>query len=454
MKLSGKAASLLAGMAVSISLTGLVVVSMVVDSSATPEVRRGDFQGDSTASATGIIPASSGFGFPGISAEQARGIAVIRAGGGVVRRLEVRFEDEIMLYDIDVVSGGSIYAVLLDASDGGLISMAASEGAEYNHQTSAVQTIVAAPVATRVIPQIFSPTTLDNISFDSVSRTFRIPKADGLNIGFNQAEHSDLYHQRLYIITLPQDASGYFGLGTMHMSDSLLRSVTVGQDAQGNTQLIFQGTQILAIETFEDAANYYVRVMRPQEKYPRIVVIDPGHGGSDPGAVRRGVRESDLNLAVARHLLELIEANDSIRAYTTRSSDVHMEVRERAYFGNQIGDLFISIHHNASNDAGTHGVETLYSRRQVNSRSLDSRAFAEIMQQNKIDELGSRGLRVRSRGFAVLRRTTIPAAMVELGFMSNSRELDRMITEEFQRSAARAIYNGILEAFEVYTPPR
>jgi len=302
--------------------------------------------------------------------------------------------------------------------------------------------------------QDFSPTSLQNMYYNRADRAIRIPKAGGTRMGFTVAQHVDLYQQYQYILILPADASGHLGFGTLRISDPLLRSVTIEQNAQGNTQLIFQGEQILALEVLEDAANYYIRIMHPREKYPLIVVIDPGHGGSDPGAISRGIRESDLNLAVSRYLIELIEAGGEVKAYTIRNSDIGMEVRERAYFGNRVGDLFVSIHHNASRDPGVHGIETLYSRRQVTASSLDSQTFAEIMQRNKADELGSRELRVRSRGFAVLRHTTIPAAMVELGFMSNARELDRMVTEEFQRSAARAIYNGILETFEAYTPPR
>ncbi|MCL1997725.1 MAG: N-acetylmuramoyl-L-alanine amidase [Turicibacter sp.] len=177
-----------------------------------------------------------------------------------------------------------------------------------------------------------------------------------------------------------------------------------------------------------------------------VVIIDPGHGGSRPGAVHGGIRESHLNLAVAQRVVSLIENNPHIVAYMTRNSDIDIGLRERSNFGNAHGNLFVSIHHNAANNRNVHGIETFFANSGSNI-DFASASFAQIMQRNLIEHLGSYDRGVKSRRFAVLRRSQIPAVLVELGFMSNQSEFSRIRTEEFQNRAAYAIYNGILEAF-------
>jgi len=281
---------------------------------------------------------------------------------------------------------------------------------------------------------------------------------EGFSIDPAMVPRSDMYHQRQFILWLP-DISEHIGFGEMLVGDTLLRSLTIAH-APNSTQLIFNGNQIFTLDLQEDENYYIIRVLHPRERYPRIVIIDPGHGGRDPGAVRAGIRESDLNLNVTRKLLQLIEADGVIRAYTTRNSDVHLGetsaecLRARANFGNHIGDMFVSIHFNAANNTNAHGIETYYRESGLDAfRTLTSRRLADIMHRNKLTMLGSNDRNVRSANFAVLRYSTIPAVLLELGFMSNQAELARINTAEFQWMAAHAIYSAMLEAF-AWVPER
>ncbi|MCL1996121.1 MAG: N-acetylmuramoyl-L-alanine amidase [Defluviitaleaceae bacterium] len=201
-----------------------------------------------------------------------------------------------------------------------------------------------------------------------------------------------------------------------------------------------------------DAANIPIAHVPQVSNHGQfVVIIDPGHGGRAPGAVHGGVRESDLNLNITHRLLALIENNPNIRAYPTRTTDVGVGLWERAHFGNVHGDLFVSIHHNASYNRTAHGIETFFAHTHYdNNRSLTSRHFAYIMQGQLINNLGSFNRGVHTRRFAVLRYSRIPAVLLELGFMSNQNELARMRTDDFQQRAALAIYNGIVEALVVH----
>ncbi|MCL2014893.1 MAG: N-acetylmuramoyl-L-alanine amidase [Defluviitaleaceae bacterium] len=292
------------------------------------------------------------------------------------------------------------------------------------------------------------PTTFRNISYDFAARTFTIPRdADNFNITWANTNLFDDYHQRRAILTLPVMANDHLGFGTKMVGDMMLQSVSI-LHGLNHTQLVFEGNQIFSLVFEEDEENLTIRVLHPRMRYSRIVMLDPGHGGHDPGAVRGTVRESDLNMQIMQKLQMLIDADGIIRAYTTRNTDVFVPLVERAAMGNVIADIFVSIHHNAANNAGIHGLETFFLTSEIdNFRTLTNRNLADIMHRNLLMMLGSADRGVRPANFSVLRNSHIPAVLLELGFMSNSGELARMQTEEFQWQAARAIYNSLLEAF-------
>ena len=290
--------------------------------------------------------------------------------------------------------------------------------------------------------------------YDLATGTLHIPRTNGLSLNMDQAVHLNLYHQHLYMLMLTADASQHIASGTINIGDALLNSINIDHGQHG-TQLTFSGTQKLALDITQSYAYYLVRVMCPRQKYPRIVIIDPGHGGYRPGAVYNDVRAADLNLAVTRKLLQLIEADGYIRAFTTRNSDTHVPLADRARMGNEFGDLMITIHHNAAYNLSANGVEAFYITDEHDLlRSLTNRDFAGIVLRHLVSQTGRNSRDIRSENFIVLRYTTVPSTLVELGFMSNQAEFATLTNPEYQWRAARAIYNALLEAFEMYTPVR
>ena len=318
-----------------------------------------------------------------------------------------------------------------------------------------------------------------NFRYDPEDLTFRIPRSHGFSLDTDRAVHTELYHRRQYILSLPANNLWHLGYGEVTIDDDFFHSVTITPGfPRGYITLTFQARRFFVFDVTVDEYYYIIRAMNPRERYPFIVVIDPGHGGWLPGAVHGGVRESNLNLEVTRLLLELIEQDGYIRAYTTRNSDVHVSLLARARFANEVGDLFLSIHHNAANNRAIHGLETFYFMRphgdclrhanrddccedyceDYDGRYDDifagSQNFANAMRRQLLGQLGSHNRGSHSRRFVVLRDARIPATLVELGFMSNADELSRMRTEEFQRQAAQALYDGLLEAFALNPPVR
>jgi len=187
----------------------------------------------------------------------------------------------------------------------------------------------------------------------------------------------------------------------------------------------------------------------PREVYSMVVVLDPGHGGNDPGVLRNGIRESELVLTITDKLVSLLSQHDYIAVYRTRHGNTNPSMLWRAQFADSVGDIFVSIHGNGFTNTAVHGIETHYtvSEGEV-GLSFNSRNLAQIVQRNLIATTSAhnRGL-FHSPQFPVIREaTTIPAVISEIGFITNANEAARLATSGYQWSIAIGLYNAIMEA--------
>ena len=182
----------------------------------------------------------------------------------------------------------------------------------------------------------------------------------------------------------------------------------------------------------------------------RVVLIDAGHGGVDTGKAEGNTLEKDINLAIALRLQQYLEQGGSQVLLTraddealgaTKSND--MQAR-RAIANEEKADILISIHQNAFSDSSVHGAQVFYY-----DSSESSRRLAEYIQEELKSFLGltSNHQARANDSYFVLRRTTIPAVIVECGFLTNYNERKRLETEEYQDKVAWAIYQGIVRYF-------
>ena len=168
------------------------------------------------------------------------------------------------------------------------------------------------------------------------------------------------------------------------------------------------------------------------------VVMDAGHGGSDPGAVSDGRKEKDDNLALALAVGSIL-AENGVDVVYTRTDDTYETPFQKAQKGNQEGaDLFISIHRNSSPEKDQYsGVETL-----LYDESGIKKELAENINRELAKE-GFQNLGIRERqGLVVLRRTRMPAALIEVGFI-NTQADNELLDQNFD-GVVRAIADGIL----------
>ncbi|MEN8126884.1 MAG: N-acetylmuramoyl-L-alanine amidase [Planctomycetota bacterium] len=173
-----------------------------------------------------------------------------------------------------------------------------------------------------------------------------------------------------------------------------------------------------------------------------IVVVDPGHGGRDPGAQSiLGYWEKDVNLIIARKLASYLE-NRGATVIMTRNSDTFVELNERAEIANRAGaDLFVSVHADSHPSSSQNGY-TIYVAR---SASWSSKKIGVAIERT-MGQTGLSSVGIRNQDFRVLVRTRCPAVLVECGYLTNPSEADMLYQDDFQNRVARAIADGVAES--------
>jgi N-acetylmuramoyl-L-alanine amidase len=210
------------------------------------------------------------------------------------------------------------------------------------------------------------------------------------------------------------------------------------------------------------------------------IVIDPGHGGHDPGATGNGVSEAELVLDVAQRLEKLLQKQPGIEVVLTRRTDDFVALPERTAIANrEAADLFLSIHANASEDGTARGVETYFlnfannlsaasvAAREnaasgqamaalpdfvkaiaLNNKLDESRDFATYVQRSMIERLRltnktTKDLGVRQAPFVVLIGAAMPSVLAEISFVTNTQEARLLKSAAFRQRIAEALFAAI-----------
>ncbi|MCI0499327.1 MAG: N-acetylmuramoyl-L-alanine amidase [Planctomycetales bacterium] len=173
-----------------------------------------------------------------------------------------------------------------------------------------------------------------------------------------------------------------------------------------------------------------------------LVVIDPGHGGRDPGATSYlGYYEKDINLNIGRKVASYLQ-QQGIKTVMTRNSDTFIELNDRADVANRVGaDLFVAIHADSNGDRLHRGYTVYVSR----SASWASKKTGQNIESSMANTgMSSKGM--RNADYRVLVRTKCPAVLVECGYLSNPSEAALLYDSQFQDRIARAIADGIVRS--------
>ncbi|MFS7403582.1 N-acetylmuramoyl-L-alanine amidase [Carnobacterium maltaromaticum] len=253
-----------------------------------------------------------------------------------------------------------------------------------------------------------------------------------------------------------------------------------------NTSALSNGKHTLTLKSIAQGGKSIAKdiIIRKGELEGKVIVVDAGHGGHDPGAVAFGVKEKVLNLDVAlkvqRNLAEL-----GAQVIMTRTDDSFIPLNQiAAVANNSKADLFISIHHNSATPTAF-GIETYYYNSMLGKsfndimgseryqslkeldmernieiiknynylgntwqRTEDSKQLANQIQSGMISETGAYNRQAKHGDFHVIRETKMPAILAELGFITNPAEVNNLVSDAYQEKLARGILNGVKNYFK------
>lgn len=290
------------------------------------------------------------------------------------------------------------------------------------------------------------------------------------------------------------------------VQDGLLRQVRVGQFSRNVVRVVLDMNSLSDFKTFVLPDPYRLVVDIQGEKneeelvalgkqggpYPqrkkkkaasqqlRKIVLDPGHGGKDPGATVRGIAEKDIVLSIAKKLAQKLRREMKVEVVLTREKDSFLHLEDRTGIANaENADLFISLHTNASSNSRARGIETYYlnntndeasirlaarengtSRRSItdlqfilsdltqNSKQEDSITLAHHIQSSLVSHVRSKYGSVKDLGvkkalFYVLVGAKMPSVLAEISFITNRGERRRLTKRAYQNVIVESLYRGI-----------
>jgi len=177
-----------------------------------------------------------------------------------------------------------------------------------------------------------------------------------------------------------------------------------------------------------------------QDLAGKVILLNPGHGGQDTGAIRNGIMEKDITLAISLELRDILEAHGA-KVSMTRTTDVYLRLSEIADITNRVRpDLFVAVHVNACGARAVDRIETYY-------WTHEGEEAARTIFTALTRELSKQGIPALKHQLYVLDHTDVPATLVEVGFISNPKTRANLVTSFYQRRIADAIAVGIKDYF-------
>jgi len=284
-----------------------------------------------------------------------------------------------------------------------------------------------------------------NIFYDENTNKIVVKKSENIK-KYEDIIQSDYYTDKKYIFTVP----GQCIEKNYNVNNEFIDYIDI-INSDGNTQLIVNETKVTAFSVEEDKNYFYFTPKKPSDVYKYIAIIDAAHGGKDLGiqipesitiypseeedSIQfSNIFEKDLNYFIARRV-----KSDNIKIYYTRIDDNTLNIKDRVKFANEIGGVFVSIHHNISYDENKKGTTTFY------YENDESKKLAEILNKNIVESIKTYNNNVNSGPYFVIRETEMPAVLIEATYMSSEEDLKIIQQKDYFDKVAKAITDGLEE---------
>lgn len=240
-------------------------------------------------------------------------------------------------------------------------------------------------------------------------------------------------------------------LASLNIDDHIIKSIDIDEDVSNyNIKLELQDSVEHKLLSPEQGQDLILELSNKGAKYrERLIVIDPGHGGSDPGTISANLKmhESEIVLDISMRYNKLL-TEAGFRTYMTRVDNLNkslkLSLQERVDVANSLNaDLFISIHANSFTSNTVNGIETFYYSADTSGKKL-----AEMFQTEMIKDLNMTNRGAKPGDLFVLKNTTMPAVLAETGFLSNASDEAKLATNEYRQKVAEAMFKATVRYFE------
>lgn len=309
----------------------------------------------------------------------------------------------------------------------------------------------------------FAYTSLDGVLTINVmgeyigSYGLKIMKPEGVSI--LNVTNEDFYNSRKFKIYISGNYIDFLNQNPIIINSDAITDIENTLSPEGNTVITVSTSKLQGYKIYEKSDSFVVAMGNPRSIYKNIVVLDAGHGGYDAGASNKGTKEKDLNFKIIYTLMKGYFASNApdTKVYWTRTSDTFITLANRASFASKVeADLFISLHMNSAHSSSANGTEVYYSTNN-NSKSfsgITSKTVATLLKNNLVANLGTNSRGVKTAGYYVTKRNTVPAVLIELGFLSGSSDYYKLTNSTFQQNSAKVIYDTINQIFTSYPTGR
>lgn len=288
------------------------------------------------------------------------------------------------------------------------------------------------------------------------SYSLAIPKPTGVSIA--NVTNQDLYQSKKFQILISGDHVAFFQSHPIVINNRSIKNIAVSKN-NTHTIITIATNSLMGYKIYENGDNLQVKIGTPRNIYKNILVLDAGHGGHDPGAQNKGTNEKDLTHKILYTLMKDYFSSNApdIKVYWTRTNDTFISLADRAAFAKSVGaDAFISLHMNSATNTLANGTEVYYSVSNNSSSfgGITSQKMANLFRTQIINDLGTKNRGTKTAAYYVLKHNTVPAILIELGFISGNSDYGKLTNTAFQINAAQSIYTGITTMFQTYQTGR
>lgn len=299
-------------------------------------------------------------------------------------------------------------------------------------------------------------------SIEKPSSEYSVEFALPSGISYSDITTEDRYYDNKILFKIPGDQTGFYSENPIAYYNPAITSVSL-KYANGSTYIMIATKKLQGYKYTDLDGKIGVILGNPRDIYKNIVVLDAGHGGTDPGAIRtlygKTIFEKDLNFKILYTLTQKYfnDPSSEIKAYYSRYDDTKVDLYERAAFATKVdADIFISLHMNANTKTSPNGTEIYYYSKNTSKTSsgLTSKGLATYFLNSLPGAIGTNKRYISSQNYVVTRETKVPAILIELGFMSNEGDLRKLTDSTFQEKTAKTIYETLCSLFRAYPTGR